>query len=115
MIAAEPQGEGQPWVIQRQNKTYNENGDTETFVEGNWYFQGSKILMAPSLFDVVQSRLVSDTQSLRLTSLLTAVKAFDLDPDAANRRYFQEDDPLDSFNRLLQPCSLIRHQDGTYS
>ncbi|KAH7392811.1 hypothetical protein BKA66DRAFT_509855 [Pyrenochaeta sp. MPI-SDFR-AT-0127] len=59
MIAGEPQGEGQPWVLQRQNKVPNSEGKIETHVEGNWYTQGTKVLMAPSLLDVVQSRLLS--------------------------------------------------------
>ena len=60
MIVGEPQGEGQPWVIQRQNKVPNaeDNAKIDTHVEGNWYFQGSRVLMAPSLLDVMQSRLV---------------------------------------------------------
>ncbi|KAF1844644.1 uncharacterized protein K460DRAFT_335583 [Cucurbitaria berberidis CBS 394.84] len=61
MIAGEPQGPGQPWVLQRQNKVPNaeDNKKIDTHVEGNWYFQGTRVLMAPSLLDVVQSRLLS--------------------------------------------------------
>lgn len=59
MIAGEPAAPGQPWVLQRQNKVPNNEGKSETHVEGTWYMQGSKVLMAPSLLDVVQSRMVS--------------------------------------------------------
>lgn len=60
MIVGEPQAEGQPWVLQRHNKVRAEDGKKiDTHVEGTWYFQGTRVLMAPSLLDVVQSRLVS--------------------------------------------------------
>ncbi|KAF2854986.1 hypothetical protein T440DRAFT_464301 [Plenodomus tracheiphilus IPT5] len=60
IAAAEPQGDGQPWVLQRQNKRHNDQtSQLETHVEGNWYTQGTRVLMAPSLLDVVQSRLLT--------------------------------------------------------
>ncbi|KAH9867624.1 hypothetical protein IAQ61_008218 [Plenodomus lingam] len=60
IVTAEPQGEGQPWVLQRQNKRHNhETGRVETHVEGNWYTQGTRMLMAPSLLDVMQSRMLT--------------------------------------------------------
>ena len=61
MIVGEPQGEGQPWVLQRQNKVPNaeDSRKIDNHVEGTWYFQGTRVLMAPSMLDVVQSRLVS--------------------------------------------------------
>jgi mediator of RNA polymerase II transcription subunit 6 len=71
VVAAEPQGDGQPWLIQRQNIVVD--SDTrrpETAVEGNWYTQGSRILMAPSLLDVVQSRLLTvSTRMQRMAEL----------------------------------------------
>lgn len=57
-VVGEPQGEGQPWVYQRQNKMQNARGETEVYVEGNWYNQGTRVMMAPSLLDVVRARLV---------------------------------------------------------
>jgi mediator of RNA polymerase II transcription subunit 6 len=59
VVAGEPQGEGQPWLYQRQNKVRDVEGKVETFVEGNWYNRGTQIMMAPSLLDVVRARLVS--------------------------------------------------------
>jgi mediator of RNA polymerase II transcription subunit 6 len=64
VVAGEPQGEGQPWLYQRQNKVVDMDNNLETFVEGNWYNKGTRILMAPSLLDVVRARLVSSTRSL---------------------------------------------------
>jgi mediator of RNA polymerase II transcription subunit 6 len=63
VLAGEGQGEGHPWLLQRQNKVEvtEKDGDEpkiETVVEGNYYTHGSKMLMAPSLLDIVQSRLV---------------------------------------------------------
>jgi mediator of RNA polymerase II transcription subunit 6 len=60
VVAGEPQGEGggQPWLYQRQNIVRNAEGQLEMFVEGNWYNQGTRILMAPSMLDVVRARLV---------------------------------------------------------
>ena len=55
VVAGEPQGEGQPWLFQRQNKL---GPGQEIAVEGNWYNRGTQILMAPSLLDVVRARLV---------------------------------------------------------
>ncbi|OAL55604.1 hypothetical protein IQ07DRAFT_583069 [Pyrenochaeta sp. DS3sAY3a] len=60
MIVGEPQADGQPWVLQRHNKVRADDGKKiDTHVEGTWYFQGTRVLMAPSLLDVVQSRLLS--------------------------------------------------------
>lgn len=65
VVAGEPQGEGQPWLMQRQNKVAMESENrVETFVEGNWYNQGNRILMAPSLLDAVRARLVSPSTCL---------------------------------------------------
>lgn len=61
VIAGEGQGEGHPWLLQRQHKvriTENDKERIENFVEGNWYTHGTKMLMAPSLLDIVQSRMV---------------------------------------------------------
>ncbi|KAF1943336.1 hypothetical protein EJ02DRAFT_443405 [Clathrospora elynae] len=59
IISGEGQAEGHPWLLQRQNKRENDEGVFETHVEGNFYTQGSKMFMAPSLLDVVQSRLLT--------------------------------------------------------
>lgn len=60
IVAGEPKAEGQPWLIQRQHKVENrETGNPETVVEGNYYTQGTRLLMAPSLLDVVQARLLT--------------------------------------------------------
>ena len=63
LVVAEPQGPGQPWVIQRQYKHRPiENGrvldKTEIEVQGTWYAVGTEIRMAPSLLDIIQQRLV---------------------------------------------------------
>ncbi|KAF2826254.1 hypothetical protein CC86DRAFT_263142, partial [Ophiobolus disseminans] len=58
VVAGESQGEGQPWLYQRQNKVEVDNR-IETSVEGNWYNQGTRIAMAPSLLDVVRARLLT--------------------------------------------------------
>jgi len=63
VIAGEGQGEGHPWLLQRQHKAeitdYDGNKKNGMFVEGNWYTHNTKVLMAPSLLDVVQSRLLT--------------------------------------------------------
>lgn len=60
IVAGEPKAEGQPWLIQRQHKVENrESGNPETVAEGNYYTQGTRLLMAPSLLDVVQARLLT--------------------------------------------------------
>jgi hypothetical protein len=58
VVAGEPQGEGQPWLYQRQNRVRDAEDKEETFVEGNWYNRGTQVSMAPSLLDVVRARLV---------------------------------------------------------
>ena len=61
VLAGEGQGDGHPWLLQRQNKVSvikDDKEQIETFVEGNYYTHGTKMLMAPSLLDIVQSRLV---------------------------------------------------------
>ncbi|KAF2250574.1 hypothetical protein BU26DRAFT_517408 [Trematosphaeria pertusa] len=62
VVASEPKREGEPWVIQRQRK---DQGSAEIVVEGTWYTQGTKILMAPSLLDVLQLRLLSVSTQLQ--------------------------------------------------
>lgn len=59
IVAGEPKAEGQPWLIQRQRKALNRDGNPETVNEGNFYTQGTRLLMAPSLLDVVQARLLT--------------------------------------------------------
>lgn len=59
MVAAEPKAEGQPWLIQRQRKVLDVNGNPDTVNEGNFYTQGTRLLMAPSMLDVVQARLLT--------------------------------------------------------
>ncbi|KAJ4983368.1 mediator of rna polymerase ii transcription subunit 6 [Stagonosporopsis vannaccii] len=59
IVAGEPKAEGQPWLIQRQRKVLNRDGNPETVNEGNFYTQGTRLLMAPSLLDVVQARLLT--------------------------------------------------------
>ncbi|KAF2129017.1 hypothetical protein P153DRAFT_367301 [Dothidotthia symphoricarpi CBS 119687] len=60
VVAGEPQADAQPWLIQRHNKTHNAvTEQPETLVEGNWYTQGTKVLMAPSLGDVLKARLLT--------------------------------------------------------
>lgn len=66
VVSGEPQGEGQPWLYQRQNRIRNVEGQVETHVEGNWYNRDNQILMAPSLLDVVRARLVSCCLRLRV-------------------------------------------------
>lgn len=67
VATADPQAEGQPWVLQRQNKRHHdETGRLETHVEGTWYTQGTRVLMAPSLLDVVQSRLLTVATRMQL-------------------------------------------------
>lgn len=80
VVASEPQADGQPWLMQRQFKIVSEpepepeaEGEAEqepedrvdTYVEGNWYNQGTRILMAPSLLDVVRARLVRERRATR--------------------------------------------------
>jgi len=63
---AEPQGPGQPYVIQRQFKMLNqETGRPEVQVQGTYYTDGTRIRMAPSLLDVVQLRLLTTATQLQ--------------------------------------------------
>ncbi|KAG9200645.1 Mediator of RNA polymerase II transcription subunit 6 [Epicoccum nigrum] len=59
IVAGEPKAEGQPWLIQRQRKVLDMNGNPDTVNEGNFYTQGTRLLMAPSMLDVVQARLLT--------------------------------------------------------
>ncbi|KAF1926606.1 uncharacterized protein M421DRAFT_6878 [Didymella exigua CBS 183.55] len=60
IVAGEPKGDGQPWLMQRQRKVRNDDtGRVDTVAEGNFYTQGTRLLMAPSMLDVVQARLLA--------------------------------------------------------
>ncbi|KAF2688414.1 hypothetical protein K458DRAFT_414175 [Lentithecium fluviatile CBS 122367] len=66
VCVAEPQAPGQPYVIQKQFKTQDpETGRPVTEVQATYYTQGTKIFMAPSLLDVVQSRLLTTATQLQ--------------------------------------------------
>lgn len=59
VVTQEPKEPGQPWVIQRQSRVVDEStGEVRTEVQGTWFTSGTKVLMAPSLADVVRTRLV---------------------------------------------------------
>lgn len=79
IVVAEPQAAGQPWVIQRQMKYKPTDKDgnlldkVETQVQGTYYTVGNKILMAPSLLDVLQTRLVCHSKSLPNLATLTKI------------------------------------------
>jgi len=67
VVVAEPRAEGEPWVIQKQNKVLDPvTGRTGRIdVEATYYTLGAKILMAPSLLDIVQTRLLAVTNHLQ--------------------------------------------------
>jgi mediator of RNA polymerase II transcription subunit 6 len=63
----EPKGDGEPWVIQRQEKRVDENtGKTaDTVVTATYYTQGTRIVMAKSVLDVLQTRMLSVSTQLQ--------------------------------------------------
>ncbi|KAF2264253.1 hypothetical protein CC78DRAFT_533316 [Lojkania enalia] len=69
MVVADPQGPGQPWVIQKQLKTRVDdaqgNNRIEIEVRGTYYTVGTKIHMAPSLLDVLRSRMLGISTRLQ--------------------------------------------------
>jgi mediator of RNA polymerase II transcription subunit 6 len=68
IVVEEPQGPGQGWVIQRQMKErVVEEGKERVKVEiqGTYYTVGTRILMAPSLLDVLQTRLLTTSVYLQ--------------------------------------------------
>ncbi|KAF2660188.1 hypothetical protein K491DRAFT_649748 [Lophiostoma macrostomum CBS 122681] len=66
VVVGEAKEPGEPWVIQRQNMVKNEaTGKLEMRVEGTWYIMGTRILMAPSLLDILQTRLLSVSSILQ--------------------------------------------------
>ncbi|KAH7089544.1 hypothetical protein FB567DRAFT_304641 [Paraphoma chrysanthemicola] len=65
VIAGEPQGEGQPWLLQRQMLIRRDKDHVDRYCEGNWYNQGTRILMAPSMLDVVRARLLTISTRLQ--------------------------------------------------
>ncbi|KAH3976745.1 mediator of RNA polymerase II transcription subunit 6 [Parastagonospora nodorum] len=71
MVAGEPQGEGQPWLLQRQHKVPNAEDEVETHVEGNYYNQGFYIRQAPSVLDVVRARMLAISTRLQQVAELS--------------------------------------------
>ncbi|KAL5426315.1 hypothetical protein PMIN04_002008 [Paraphaeosphaeria minitans] len=67
VVAYEPKNDGEPWVIQRQEKSVDqETGKTaKTDVTATYYTQGTRIFMAKSLLDVLQTRLLSVSTQLQ--------------------------------------------------
>jgi mediator of RNA polymerase II transcription subunit 6 len=59
VVTSEPKAEGEPWVIQRQQKTRDAvSGEIVTEIQGTYFTVGNKVFMAPSLLDIVRSRMV---------------------------------------------------------
>ncbi|KAF2118947.1 MED6 mediator sub complex component-domain-containing protein [Lophiotrema nucula] len=58
-VAADPQGPGQGWVIQKQVRSNEPEGSSKLVVrvEGTYYTVANRIYQAPSLLDVLQLRL----------------------------------------------------------
>lgn len=56
VVASEPASPAEPWVIQRQF-TAVKGGPPQ--IQGTYYTSGMKILMAPSLLDIMRSRMLS--------------------------------------------------------
>jgi hypothetical protein len=117
VLTGEGQAEGHPCLLQRQNKvevTTKEGDDPhiETLVEGNYYTHGSRMLMALSLLDIVQSRMVR-LGEVDALSILTPYAAHRLDAHATNTRALKEDDTLDPSYRLLILSSFVRSAKGS--
>ncbi|KAF2016539.1 hypothetical protein BU24DRAFT_451043 [Aaosphaeria arxii CBS 175.79] len=69
VVTGEAQSPGQPWVIQRQNRVKEIEDDgsevTRTYVEAVYYVVGFAIFMAPSVGDIIRSRLQTISTSLQ--------------------------------------------------
>ncbi|KAJ4289595.1 Mediator of RNA polymerase II transcription subunit 6 [Kalmusia sp. IMI 367209] len=66
VVVHEPTAEGEPWVIQRQEKILDREGALAGIeVRGTYYTQGSKIFMAKSVLDVLQLRLLAVSTQLQ--------------------------------------------------
>lgn len=67
VVAHEPKGDGEPWVIQRQEKSVDENtGKTaKVDVTATYFTQGTRIVMAKSVLDVLQARMLSVSTQLQ--------------------------------------------------
>jgi len=56
------------WVIRKQTRRKNPGGEDEIIVHGTYFVMGENIYMAPSLFDILGSRLVSSETRTRETA-----------------------------------------------
>ena len=67
VVTHEPQAEGQPWVIERQEKSIDPlTGRTNKIeVTATYYTQGTRIVMAKSVLDVLQARMLSVSTQLQ--------------------------------------------------
>lgn len=66
VVVHEPKNENEPWVIQRQEKMLDANGRPAGIeVRGTYYTQGAKIIMAKSVLDVLQLRLLAVSTQLQ--------------------------------------------------
>lgn len=60
-------GEGQ-WVIRKQHRRKQPDGDDEITVHGTYFVIGENIYMAPSVYNVIGSKLVSPISDLAYAS-----------------------------------------------
>lgn len=66
VVVSEPKAEGEPWVIQKQNKSYDKDKNIVVEAEATYYTIGTSIFKAPSLGDVMKSRLVCSPSVLSI-------------------------------------------------
>jgi mediator of RNA polymerase II transcription subunit 6 len=61
MVIGEPDNDDGPWVIQKQQRTVQQGLEDEVEVLGTYWVVAEKIFMAPSVADILGSKIVRCT------------------------------------------------------
>jgi len=74
MVIGEPENDDGPWVIQKQQRTVQQGLEDEVEVLGTYWVVAEKIFMAPSVADILGSKIVRNVKvfsSFKYTIILS--------------------------------------------
>ncbi|OCL07527.1 MED6-domain-containing protein [Glonium stellatum] len=106
MVVGEPENNDGPWVIQKQQRTVQQGLEDEIEVLGTYWIVAEKIFMAPSVADILGSKILSATTAL--TSFLGVASTLSLFTPATGHTYFPIPTKASSSTASAQTGALSR-------
>lgn len=106
MVIGEPENDDGPWVIQKQQRIVQQGLEDEVEVLGTYWVVAEKIFMAPSVADILGSKILSATTAL--TSFLGVASTLSLFTPATGHTYFPVPAKASSSTTSAQNGTLSR-------